>query len=195
MITAPATPVASPPSNSHACLPPPSPALMASAAAMPSGHGLLAGNAGVSNMRYSSQASSSIARLTPTSIGITMSGSPNRNGMPMGRNRLLAAPKVADEMLVCARFCACTERKPRNMASGTRASVMAASAPMSEVLGVMPRLASIWMPTMAPNTLSTTVRIRLAGASAFGCSSEDGWADGSSRGGTAAVTSWFMVIP
>jgi len=114
--------------------------------------------------------------------------------MPIGRNRLLAAPKVADEMLVCARFCACTERKPRNTASGTRASVMAASAPISEVLGVMPRLASIWMPTMAPNTLSTTVRIRLAGASAFGCSCGDEWAAAPSSSGIAAVASWFMVI-
>jgi len=49
--TAPATPVASPPSSSQACLPPPSPALMASAAAMPSGQGFFAGKAGVSNMR------------------------------------------------------------------------------------------------------------------------------------------------
>ncbi len=88
--------------------------------------------------------------------------------MPIGRNRLFAAPNVAEEMLVCARFWACTERKPRNQTSGMRASVIAASAPISEVLGVTPRVASSCTPTIAPNTLSTTVRIRLPGARARG---------------------------
>lgn len=48
---APRVPTPMPPKRTFACAPPWSPALMASAAAMPKGHGRRAGKAGVSNIR------------------------------------------------------------------------------------------------------------------------------------------------
>ena len=59
-------------------------------------------------------------------------------------------------------------RKPRKIVSGILERVMATSAPRRDVLGVIPRVAMIWMPISAPNTLSRTVRIRFAGARARG---------------------------
>jgi hypothetical protein len=35
---------------------------------------------------------------------------PSRNGTPIGSSRLLAAPKVAAEIALCARFCMWIER-------------------------------------------------------------------------------------
>jgi hypothetical protein len=83
---------------------------MASAAATPAGHAPAAGNTLVSNIRYSRYASSSIASAAPASIGRIRSLRPSRNGMPIGRRRALAAPYVAAEMLLCARFWTWMER-------------------------------------------------------------------------------------
>jgi len=60
---------------------------------------------GLTNKRYSNQASSNIASAAPINIGITISGRPNNQGMAIGSSNEFAAPKVAEEVAVCARFC------------------------------------------------------------------------------------------
>jgi hypothetical protein len=43
-------------------------------------------------------------RAAPASIGRMRSARPSRNGTPIGSRRLFAAPKVAAEIALCARF-------------------------------------------------------------------------------------------
>jgi hypothetical protein len=83
---------------------------MASAAATPGGQAAEAGKILLSNMRYSRNPSSSIAQATPTNIGMIRSGRPSTKGIPIGNSRLFAAPNVAAEIALCARFCTCIER-------------------------------------------------------------------------------------
>ena len=86
----------------------------------------------------------------------------------LGSSSALPAPKVAPEIEVWTRFWRWTDRKRRICASGTRATSIATSAPITEVLAVIPSVVIRWMPMIAPSTASTMLRISGTGSSTAG---------------------------
>src|SRR6218665_3403430 len=117
--------------------------------------------------------------VAPISMGMINSGRPMANGTPIGMNRLLAAPKVAEEMAVCTWFWRCTERNLLSSEMGMREMMMTIKAPMIEVLAEMPSVTIIWIPTTEPRmeTMMRTTRINGSSTRGFFCSDIAGvWA-------------------
>ncbi|MCY1341723.1 hypothetical protein D9M69_276870 [compost metagenome] len=174
---APPTPTAMPRPRNAALRPPRSPAQIASAVAMPAGQVPVAGKILLPNRKYSIAPSTNMAITAPISIGVASSGMPIAYGTPIGIISELAAPKVADEIAVCTRFCRSSTRKRRVISSGMRENTIAISAPMIDVLAEIPSDTISCMPIMAPNTDSATdtssskgsiKRDRVAGCAATG---------------------------
>ena len=82
------------------------------------------------------------------------------NGRPIGSISALPAPNVAAEIALCARFCIWIERYRAKTASGMRASAMPDSAPISDVLAVIPSVTMSCTPMIAPTTQSGAISIR-----------------------------------
>jgi hypothetical protein len=136
--------------------------------ATPEGQSPVAGKMLESKTRYRIVASMTSARIAPANMGPIRSGRPMSHGTPMGSSRALALPKVAPEIVVWRRFCRLRSPNPRRTARGTRASISATMAPITELLGVIPTRVISWTPMIAPRTASSVPRTRVVGSSSVG---------------------------
>jgi hypothetical protein len=80
--------------------------------------------------------------------------------MPIGMMIEFAAPKVADEIAVWARFCRFVSRNRSSPRNPNRPMSMAISAPTTEVLAEIPSVVMRCRPISDPSTDSRTVRTR-----------------------------------
>ena len=132
--------------------PPASPARIASAAASPGGHAPVGREDAAAEQAIQQRTRRGTSpRRRRRASAARGPARPSRYGTPIGSSSELAAPKVAADIALCARFCACIERKTRSPATGRRPSSIASSAPMSEVFGVTPSDVSSCTPMTAPS--------------------------------------------